>query len=126
MGNPDSKGMFLLQMSSASAINYQSAFLVVGVVFAFTLAWLLLLRRKSISRELRHGGKHETAWIQFDIPYAVPALIFLAFDMEMIFMFPWAVAFQEVGMTALWDMFVFAAILGVALTYAAKRGAFRL
>lgn len=107
-------------------MNYQSAFLVTCVVFPFTLGWLLLLRRASKPREQRHGGKHETAWIQFDIPYAVPALIFLAFDMEMIFMFPWAVAFQEVGMTALWDMFVFAAILGVALTYAAKRGAFRL
>jgi NADH-quinone oxidoreductase subunit A len=107
-------------------MDYQSAFLVIGVVFSFTLAWLLLLCRRFKPREQRQGGKHETAWIQFDIPYAVPALIFLAFDMEMIFMFPWAVAFQEVGMTALWDMFVFAAILGVALTYAAKRGAFRL
>ena len=107
-------------------MDYQSAFLVIGVVFSFTLAWLLLLFRRFKPREQRQGGKHETAWIQFDIPYAVPALIFLAFDMEMIFMFPWAVAFQEVGMTALWDMFVFAAILGVALTYAAKRGAFRL
>ena len=107
-------------------MDYRSAFLAASVVFVFTLGWLLLLRRRSGPREQRHGGRHETAWIQFDIPYAVPALIFLAFDMEMIFMFPWAVAFQEVGMTALWDMFVFAAILGVALTYAAKRGAFRL
>jgi NADH:ubiquinone oxidoreductase subunit 3 (subunit A) len=113
-------------MSSASATDYRSAFLVVGVVFSFTLAWLLWVRRMSKPREQRHGGKHETAWIQFDITYAVPALIFLAFDMEMIFMFPWAVAFQEVGMTALWDMFVFAAILGVALIYAAKRGAFHI
>jgi NADH:ubiquinone oxidoreductase subunit 3 (subunit A) len=113
-------------MNSASDINYGSAFLAGFVVFAFTLGWLLWLRWRSKPREQRHGGKHETAWVQFDIPYAVPALIFLAFDMEMIFMFPWAVAFKEVGMTALWDMFVFAAILGVALTYAAKRGAFKL
>ena len=107
-------------------MDYRSAFLAVGVVFAITLGWLLVLSRRSKPRDQRVGGRHDTAWIQFDIPYAVPALIFLAFDMEMIFMFPWAVAFQAVGMTALWDMFVFAAILGVALTYAAKRGAFRL
>lgn len=113
-------------MNPSAAIDYRSAFLAATAVFVFTLGWLLLLRRSSGPREQRHGGRHETAWIQFDIPYAVPALIFLAFDMEMIFMFPWAVAFREVGMTALWDMFVFAAILGVALTYAAKRGAFRL
>jgi NAD(P)H-quinone oxidoreductase subunit 3 len=113
-------------MNLASSVDYRSAFLAVGAVFAITLGWLLLLRRRSKPREQRVGGRNETAWIQFDIPYAVPALIFLAFDMEMIFMFPWAVAFQVVGMTALWDMFVFAAILGVALTYAAKRGAFRV
>ncbi len=107
-------------------MDYLPAFLAAAVVFAFVLVWLLVLCGKSKARTERHGERHETAWVQFDIPYALPALIFLAFDMEMIFMFPWAVAFQEVGMTALWDMFVFAAILGVALTYAAKRGAFRL
>lgn len=107
-------------------MNYGSSFLAASMVFVLALAWVLVLLRRAKPREQRRGGRNETAWIQFDIPYAVPALIFLAFDMEMIFMFPWAVAFQEVGMTALWDMFVFAAILGVALTYAAKRGAFRL
>lgn len=110
----------------ASDMDYRAAFLAGCMVFIFTLGWLLLLRWKPKPREQRRGGKNETAWVQFDIPYAVPALIFLAFDMEMIFMFPWAVAFREVGMTALWDMFVFAAILGVALTYAAKRGAFKI
>ena len=113
-------------MAPTPTSDYRSAFLAVAAVFGATLGWLLLLRRRSKEREERQGGRHETAWIQFDIPYAVPALIFLAFDMEMIFMFPWAVAFQEVGMTALWDMFVFGAILAVALTYAAKRGAFRV
>jgi NAD(P)H-quinone oxidoreductase subunit 3 len=113
-------------MDSTLTVDYRSAFVAVAVVWGVTLGWLTVLRRNSRAREQRHGDKQETAWIQFDIPYAVPALIFLAFDMEMIFMFPWAVAFQAVGMTALWDMFVFAAILGVALTYAAKRGAFRL
>ncbi len=113
-------------MDQALVADYIPAFLAAAVVFAFVLVWLFVLRGKSKARTQRHGGRHETAWVQFDIPYAFPALIFLAFDMEMIFMFPWAVAFQEVGMTALWDMFVFAAILGVALTYAAKRGAFRL
>lgn len=113
-------------MNPALATDYHSGFLAGSGVFLISLAWLLLLRHSSKPRELRRGGRHETAWIQFDVPYAVPALIFLAFDMEMIFMFPWAVAFQEVGMVALWDMFVFAVILGVGLIYAAKRGAFRV
>ena len=72
-----------------------------------------------------HGGRtgHKT-WIQFRLRYAVLALLFVAFDMEMVFMFPWAVAFKEVGLVAFFDMFVFVAILTSAIFFAWKEGAF--
>jgi NADH:ubiquinone oxidoreductase subunit 3 (subunit A) len=54
----------------------------------------------------------------------VLALVFVAFDMEMVFMFPWAVAFREMGIVALIDMFVFIAILVSAIVFAWKSGAF--
>src|SRR6266581_1307884 len=59
-----------------------------------------------------HGGRtgHKT-WVQFRLRYAVLALLFVAFDMEMVFMFPWAVVFKQVGLVAFFDMFVFIAIL---------------
>ncbi len=72
-----------------------------------------------------HGGRtdHKT-WIQFRVRYAVVALLFVAFDMEMVFMFPWAVVFKQVGLVAFGDMFVFIAILTVAIIFAWKAGAF--
>lgn len=71
-----------------------------------------------------HGGRtgHKT-WIQFRIRYAVLALLFGAFDMEMVYMFPWAVVFRRLGLVAFLDMFVFIAILTAALIFAWKEGA---
>src|SRR6266851_4164784 len=72
-----------------------------------------------------YGGRtgHKT-WVQFRLRYAVLALLFAAFDMEMMYMFPWAVVFKRVGLVALLDMFVFIAILTAALAFAWKEGAF--
>jgi NADH:ubiquinone oxidoreductase subunit 3 (subunit A) len=72
-----------------------------------------------------HGGRtgHKT-WVQFRVRYAVLALLFVAFDMEMVYMFPWAVVFKRVGLVAFFDMFVFIAILTAAIAYAWKEGAF--
>jgi len=71
------------------------------------------------------GGRtgHKT-WVQLRLRYAIVALIFIAFDMEMVFMFPWAVAFRSMGFVALFDMFVFIAILASAIAFAWKAGAF--
>ena len=72
-----------------------------------------------------YGGRtaHKT-WVQFRVRYAVLALLFVAFDMEMVYMFPWAVAFKRLGLVAFLDMFVFIAILAAAIGYAWKEGAF--
>lgn len=72
-----------------------------------------------------HGGRtgHKT-WVQFRLRYAVLTLLFVAFDMEMVYMFPWAVVFKKVGLVAFFDMFVFVAILTSAIFFAWKEGAF--
>ena len=69
----------------------------------------------------RTGNK---TWVQFRVRYAVLALLFVAFDMEMVFMFPWAVVFKQIGLVAFLDMFVFVAILTAAILYAWREGAF--
>jgi NADH:ubiquinone oxidoreductase subunit 3 (subunit A) len=56
-------------------------------------------------------------WRQYHARFALLVLAFVVFDMEMAFMYPWAVAFRKVGLTAFGDMLVFVAILGVALCY---------
>lgn len=72
-----------------------------------------------------HGGRTEhKTWVQFRIRYPVVALLFGVFDMEMVYMFPWAVVFRRVGLVAFLDMFVFIVILAAAIVFAWKEGAF--
>ncbi len=58
------------------------------------------------------------AWSRYHARYYAMALLFLAFDMEMVFMYPWAVVFVEKGMTALVEMLMFIAILVLGILYA--------
>jgi NADH-quinone oxidoreductase subunit A len=64
-------------------------------------------------------------WVRYHIHYYGIALLFLAFDMEMAFMYPWAVVFQRVGLEAAGDMGVFLLILFLGLLYGWSQGAFR-
>jgi len=63
------------------------------------------------------------AWIQFNIKYYVYALIFVIFDVETIFLYPWAVAFNQLGLFALIEMFIFLTVLFIGLAYAWRKGA---
>ena len=62
-------------------------------------------------------------WIQFNVGYYLFALIFLIFDVELIFLYPWAVAFHRLGLLAFIEALIFIAILVVALAYAWRKGA---
>ncbi len=64
-------------------------------------------------------------WGRYHARYYGYALLFLAFDMEMAFMYPWAVVYKEVGLVALYDMGVFLAILFLGLLYGWSQGALR-
>lgn len=66
---------------------------------------------------------HKT-WVQFRVRYALVALLFVVFDMEMVYMFPWAAVFKRLGLVAFLDMFVFIAILAAAIAFSWKLGAF--
>jgi len=61
-------------------------------------------------------GPH--AWNRFHARYYVMALLFLAFDMEMVFMYPWAVVFAREGIVALVEMGMFISILLLGVLYA--------
>lgn len=63
------------------------------------------------------------AWQQFNMHYYLFALLFVLFDVEAAFLFPWALAFKKVGMYAVGEMILFVAMLGIGLAYAWKRGA---
>ena len=63
------------------------------------------------------------AWIQFNIRYYMFALVFVVFDVETVFLYPWAVAFNKLGLLAFIEALIFIAILVVALVYAWRKGA---
>lgn len=62
------------------------------------------------------------AWKQYRFGFATVSLVFLAFDMEMIFMYPWAVVFARLGVVAFLDMLVFIALLAAGIAYAWRMG----
>jgi NAD(P)H-quinone oxidoreductase subunit 3 len=65
------------------------------------------------------GGTLAThAWSRYHVRYYAMALLFLAFDMEMVFMYPWAVVFVEEGVVALMEMLMFITILVLGILYA--------
>ncbi len=66
-----------------------------------------------------------TSWIQFNVGYYLFALIFLIFDVELVFMYPWAVAVKSVGMAAFFEIVVFLLILFMGLLYAWRKGALK-
>lgn len=64
-------------------------------------------------------------WNQFNVGYYLFALIFLIFDVELVFMYPWAVVAKKVGMMALFEIIVFIFILFMGFLYAHKKGALK-
>jgi NADH-quinone oxidoreductase subunit A len=64
-------------------------------------------------------------WNQFNVGYYLFALVFLIFDVELVFMYPWAVVAKKVGMMALFEIMVFIFILFMGFLYAHKKGALK-
>src|SRR5215204_49288 len=65
----------------------------------------------------------EDARMKFDVRYYLVAILFILFDLEIAFLFPWAVALREIGPTGFWAMMIFLAILVVGFIYEWKKGA---
>lgn len=61
-------------------------------------------------------------WSQTQIRYYVYAFLFVIFDVESVFLFPWATVFERLGMQAVIEMIVFVAILALGLLYAFRKG----
>ena len=104
-------------------------FLLVGFIFLAGVLWF--------SRLIQPAGKpgpdkyiayecgevpEGSAWIRFNIRFYVFALIFIIFDVEIIFLIPWAVVFKQMGSFAFIEGLVFIGILAVGLAYVWKKG----
>lgn len=112
-----------------SGYEYFLGFLILcGSVPILALTASKLLRPKSggLERNTTYESGMEPiggAWIQFNIRYYMFALVFVIFDVETVFLYPWAVAFHELGLLAFIEALIFIAILVIALVYAWRKGA---
>lgn len=65
---------------------------------------------------------HGDPWVQFRVQYYVYALLFVIFDVEVVFLYPWALVWKELGPAVFAEMVLFLTILAVGLAYAWKKG----
>jgi NADH-quinone oxidoreductase subunit A len=102
-------------------------FVIIGTVLltvALLLAKLLSPSRPSKSKLSTYECGEEaegSAWVKFNIRYYVIALVFIIFDVEILFLFPWAVVYKELGWLAFFEMAIFLIILIVGLIYVWKK-----
>jgi NAD(P)H-quinone oxidoreductase subunit 3 len=112
-----------------SGYEYFLGFLIIcSLVPILALGASKILRpknRKGVRRTTYESGCEPIggAWIQFNIRYYMFALVFVIFDVETVFLYPWAVAFHKLGVLAFVEALVFISILVVALVYAWRKGA---
>jgi NADH:ubiquinone oxidoreductase subunit 3 (subunit A) len=104
-------------------------FLVGGfAVLVFVLVLSRLIQSKGVAGTDKYipyecGEVPEgTAWIRFNIRFYVIALIFIIFDVEIVFLLPWAVVFKKLGLFAFVEGLIFIGILVVGLAYVWKKG----
>ncbi len=65
----------------------------------------------------------DDARMKFDVRFYLVSILFIIFDLEIAFLFPWAVAFQDIGLVGFWSMIVFLAVLTIGFAYEWKKGA---
>ena len=125
-------------MQVSQGTGYGTLYVYVGLfllmVVGFVATTLVLARLISPSRQ---GSKqkrmtYETGemtvtdpWRPFPVRYYVFALLFLIFDVEAAFLYPWAVVYRDLGLYGFVEMVIFVLILGVGLAYAWKKGALK-
>lgn len=109
--------------------GYVAIFAIVGagmVALPFLIIWL-------ISPRSTYPQKFETyesgvppigqAWSQFNVRYYLFSLVFVVFDVEIIFLYPWAIVARSAGALAFFEILVFLVILALGLVYAWRKGA---
>jgi NADH-quinone oxidoreductase subunit A len=65
----------------------------------------------------------DDARMKFDVRFYLVSILFIIFDLEIAFLFPWAVAFKEIGAFGFWSMMVFLGVLTIGFIYEWKKGA---
>ena len=116
-------------------MNYNLNYLFLGLflIAALTVPLLPIVLARFVAPKKPGPVKEESyecgmevkgdAWVQFRMQYYLFAILFVVFDVEALFLFPWAVVFKEAGVQGLVAVGVFVAVLALGLVYAWQEGA---
>jgi NADH-quinone oxidoreductase subunit A len=101
-----------------------AAFAIVSVVIAVLVGPRRFNRAKLGAYEcgIEPLSNHSVSTQRFPIRYYVTAMLFIIFDIEIVFLYPWAVAFESLGLFALIEMLLFIVTVFVAYAYVWRRG----
>ncbi|HTV88852.1 MAG TPA: NADH-quinone oxidoreductase subunit A [Stellaceae bacterium] len=107
--------------------------IVVFFVIAGAIATAMILASVVLARQNPNSEKlspyecgfepFEDARVRFDVRYYLVAILFIIFDLEVAFLFPWAVSLGDVGLFGFWSMIVFLAVLTIGFAYEWRKGA---
>ena len=101
--------------------------IAIGLAFIIVLASLIIARQKPDTAKLSAYEcgfePFEDARIKFDVRFYLVAILFIIFDLEVAFMFPWAGSLGTIGIFGFWSMFVFLGILTIGFIYEWRKGA---
>ena len=107
---------------------YIGLFIIVGLIIpvgAITVAWILGPKKANPIKMTTYECGIETvgdSWVQFKAQYYIFALVFLIFDVETVFLFPWAVKLGQLGLFAVIEGIIFILILIAGLVYTWRKG----
>lgn len=109
----------------AVAVLIGAALLMVGGMLG--VGRLIRPRRPQPEKYVTYeaGADPVLGWGQSNVRYYVYALLFVMFDVEAVFIFPWAIRVEELGVTVLVSMIVFIVVLALGLVYAWRKGVLR-
>lgn len=95
-----------------------------GVAFMFLSEWLGARRDTKEKQSTYESGMqpYKTARERFSVKFYLVAMSFIVFDIEVVFLYPWAVQFRELGVAALAAMFIFIVVLFAGYYYEIKKG----
>ena len=120
---------------ASTAAEYLPILLFLGVALALSLSFVVLpmLVSKLTGSSNPYADKlaeyecgfpaFEDSRAQFDVRFYLVAILFIIFDLEVTFLFPWAVVYGDLGAFGFWSMMVFLAVLTIGFAYEWKKGA---
>lgn len=103
------------------------SFIIIGVLLPLVALFFGKLLRPYQPNENKYTtyesgiDPFQDSWVQFTVRYYMFALLFVIFDVETVFLYPWAVAYEKLGIFALIEMLIFVFMLVIGLIYAWKK-----